>query len=692
MIAFRTRFGSYEWLVTPFGLANAPSTFQRYVNWILRDLLDDFVSAYLDDILIFTDGSLSQHHTHVRQVIKRLQAAGLQLELDKCEFDVQRTKYLGFIIKAGKGVSMDPEKTKAIQEWEPPTSVRGVRGFLGFANFYRRFIPYFSRLVDPLVQLTKKDAKFQWGAAQEESFAALKEAFLSDEVLVAFDPERRTVVECDSSGRALGAVLLQEDDEGTLRTVAYLSRKLLTHEANYPIHDKELLAVIYCLKEWDAELRGVREFEVITDHKNLEYFTHKQKLSERHVRWNLELARFPNMKLRYRPGKDNIRADALSRRDQDMLKDEGDEHASSREFTMLVPAYTPDYVLALPVQTQETSLVSETLPQPPDLLALVREYWVQAAQDDTIYQEVLAAVREGRRSLSSTRKIAISLSDCTIDQEERLQWRGRVWVPDFEPLRTGVIQVAHLSLLTGHPGREETYRIVAREWYWPHMSDDIRRFVRNCELCRKSTPWRDGKFGYLKPLPVPSRTWQHLTVDFITGLPNSLGNTNLMVVKDRLGKGVVLVPMNKIETTDVAWAFVREVYRHHSLPQSITSDRGPQFASQLWENICKLLNIQRNLSTAYHPQTDGTTERANSDIEVVVRIFCNYDQDNWAQLCPLLELMLNSRTNASTGVSPFFLHHGYHNTLFPQKEAILDNREASIAAKEIVRTISDAAN
>ena len=145
------------------------------------------------------------------------------------------------------------------------------------------------------------------------------------------------------------------------------------------------------------------------------------------------------MKLRYRPGKDNIRADALSRRDQDMLKDEGDEHASSREFTMLVPAYTPDYVLALPVRTQETSLVSETLPQPPDLLALVREHWVQAAQDDTIYQEVLAAVREGRRSLSSTRKIAISLSDCTIDQEERLQWRGRVWVPDFEPLRTGVI-------------------------------------------------------------------------------------------------------------------------------------------------------------------------------------------------------------------------------------------------------------
>ena len=168
-------------------------------------------------------------------------------------------------------------------------------------------------------------------------------------MLVAFDPERRTVVECDSSGRALGAVLLQEDDQGVLRTVAYLSRKLLVHEANYPIHDKELLAVIYCLKEWDAELRGVREFEVVTDHKNLEYFTHKQKLSERHVRWNLELARFPNMKLRYRPGKENIRADALSRRDQDMPKDCLDEHLASREFIILVLASTPSQVLAMPI-------------------------------------------------------------------------------------------------------------------------------------------------------------------------------------------------------------------------------------------------------------------------------------------------------------------------------------------------------
>jgi hypothetical protein len=242
------------------------------------------VSAYLDDIIIFTDGSLSQHHAHVRTILDRLKEAGLQLELKKCEFDVTRTKYLGFIVEVGKGTSMDPEKVEAIQEWQAPTTVRGVRGFLGFANFYRKFIPHFARHAEPLVQLTKKDAKFTWGQEQEKSFCTLKDAFLSEEVLVPFNSERRTILECDSSGHAIGGTLSQEDENGVLCTVAYLSKKLLSHEANYPIHDKELLAVIYCLKEWDAELRGVREFEVITDYKNLEYFTKKQKITERHVR------------------------------------------------------------------------------------------------------------------------------------------------------------------------------------------------------------------------------------------------------------------------------------------------------------------------------------------------------------------------------------------------------------------------
>ena len=705
MTAFRTRFGSYEWLVTPFGLANAPSTFQRYINWALRDFLDDFASAYLDDVLIFTEGSLRKHHKHVRQVVERLQEAGLHLELSKCEFDVQRTKYLGFILEAGKGISMDPEKVQAIKEWQPPTTVKGVRGFLGFANFYRKFIKDFATLSEPLVRLTKKDLPFQWGEEQEQAFWKLKKAFLSDEVLTTLNPEGKAVVECDSSGFAIGATLSQEDASGNLRTVAYLSRKFLPHEANYPIHDKELLAVIFCLQEWDAELRSVREFEVVTDHKNLEYFTKKQKLTERHVRWAQTMSQFGNMKIRYRPGKDNVRADALSRRDQDMPKGEDDERLASREFIMLVPSDQQDPTYAAPVQvptlTPEGAILSNHLPQPPSLDDLIAQHWDQAVEQDETYQAVRLAVQSGARSLNTiTKKLAVSLGDCTVTDNNKLQWRNRTWVPDSEPIRTGIIQQAHLAVQTGHPGREETYRTIARMWYWPKMSEDNRRFVRNCDICRQSTPWRDGKHGYLRPLPVPSRTWQDLTVDFITGLPLSSGCVNLMVIKDRLSKSTILVPLEKIEADDVAWAFVREVYRLHGLPRSITSDRGTQFVSELWGRVCKLLGVQRNLSTAFHPQTDGLTERANSDIEVVARTYANQAQDNWATLTPILELMLNTRTSSTTGVSPFFLQHGFENTPFPpdlpddlaEGDPMDRTTDPKKRAEAIVRTLRQAAD
>jgi hypothetical protein len=160
MTAFYTRYGLFKWLVTPFGLANAPSTFQKYINWALCEFLDKFCSAYVDDVLVFTNGSLEQHREHVQKVLAKLKEAGLFLDIDKCEFARKETKYLGFIVRARRGVSMDLEKIKAIKEWEAPTTVKGVQGFIGFANFYRQFIPNFSSLTRPLVKLTRKDAQF----------------------------------------------------------------------------------------------------------------------------------------------------------------------------------------------------------------------------------------------------------------------------------------------------------------------------------------------------------------------------------------------------------------------------------------------------------------------------------------------------------------------------------------------------
>jgi len=246
MTAFRTRYGLFEWLVTPFGLANAPSTFQKYINWALRDYLDIFCSAYIDDILIYSSGSRTEHREHVRKVLVRLREAGLQVDIDKCEFEVKSVKYLGFIIEAEQGVRMDPAKVAAIQEWKAPQSVKGVQSFIGFANFYRKFIKNFSELTLPIMKLVRKDTLFKWNEEVEQAFVRLKKIFTTAPVLTLFDHSRETILEVDASKWCIGGTLFQVDNEGVVRPCAFYLKKNSLAECNYEIYDKEMLAIVRC--------------------------------------------------------------------------------------------------------------------------------------------------------------------------------------------------------------------------------------------------------------------------------------------------------------------------------------------------------------------------------------------------------------------------------------------------------------
>jgi hypothetical protein len=308
-------------------MANAPSTFQQYINWMLCEYIDDFCSAYLDDVLIYTDGPLKEHQQNTNKVLEAMGKAGLPLDIKKCEFDAKSTKYLEFVIKAGKGLQMDPEKVKAIKEWKAPVNVKGVRSFLGFANFYQRFIKDYSGLTALLTRLTG-DVFFHWGKTEQQAFNKLKEIFNTEPVLAQRDPDQETILETDSSGYVVAGVLSQYDDQGLLRPVAYYSKKMTSTQSNYEIHNKELLAVICCIAEWDGMLRSLKKFTVITNHRNLEYFRKPQQLSERQMRWAQFLGKFPNMEIAYRPGVDNVKADALSRRHQDMSANSSDARIS----------------------------------------------------------------------------------------------------------------------------------------------------------------------------------------------------------------------------------------------------------------------------------------------------------------------------------------------------------------------------
>jgi hypothetical protein len=310
--AFRTRYGSFEWLVMPFGLTNAPATFQRFMNEIFADLLDVMVIVYLDDILIFSDNP-SDHKEHVREVLRRLRKNGLYARPDKCRFAVDTVDYLGFILSTD-GLKMDPAKIQVVMDWPEPRKVKDIQSFLGFANFYRRFIPNYSDIVIPLTRLTRKGIKWTFSDEARRSFNTLKHAFTRAPVLTHWIPDRQIVVETDASDYALGAILSIQDDSGEIRPVAFHSRCFTDSELNYDTHDKELLAIFSAFKTWRHYLEGApTPIDVVTDHKNLEYFCTTKVLTRRQVRWSEYLSQF-NLIIRFRPGCLGTKPDSLTRR------------------------------------------------------------------------------------------------------------------------------------------------------------------------------------------------------------------------------------------------------------------------------------------------------------------------------------------------------------------------------------------
>ncbi|EKV17510.1 hypothetical protein PDIP_31580 [Penicillium digitatum Pd1] len=294
LTTFRTRYGSFKYKVTPFGLTNGPATFQRFMNDVLRECLDEYAVAFVDDILIYSE-NVEDHQRQVREVLRRLQKAGLQVALSKSEFSVKETRFLGFIVSTD-GIAVDPEKIRVVQSWTIPTTVKGIQSFLGFCNFYRRFIQGYSAISKPLHRLTRQDIPFEWSENCERAFQTLKNKLVSAPILRHYDPVRQTRVETDASDGVMGAVLSQYyEQEDFWHPVAFYSKTMQPAELNYEVRDKELLAIVRALQEWRPELEGLSQkdrFEILTDHQSLEYFMTTRQMNQRQARWNEFLSQF----------------------------------------------------------------------------------------------------------------------------------------------------------------------------------------------------------------------------------------------------------------------------------------------------------------------------------------------------------------------------------------------------------------
>jgi hypothetical protein len=553
-------------------------------------------------------------------VFQWLAADNWKIKLSKCKFAQRSVAYLGHILSE-QGLSTDPAKISAIEQWPIPQSVKDLRGFLGLAGYYRKFIRHFGILAKPLTELLKKDSLFIWTSVHQSAFEVLKAALSSAPVLALPDFSQPFHIETDASGNGVGAVLLQSG-----HPLAFLSKPLSPRNRGMSAYEKEYLAIVMAVDHWRHYLLQ-HEFVIHTDHRSLVHLN-EQRL---HTPWQQKA--FTKLlglryKIQYRRGAENGVADALSRR----------QH--------------PVEVLAISSPVHDW------------LLELQQWYASDAAAQGLLAQ---LALQPAGSSLFTLRNGVIL-------------FKHRIWLGSNKTLQTRVMLALHSSPIGGHSGAPVTLQKIRQLFYWPSMRADILQFVQACVVCTQAKPDRSKYPGLLQPLPVPKASWEVISMDFVEGLPSSGSVNAILVVVDKFSKFAHFVPLRHPFTAEsVAKLFLDHIYRLHGLPVAIISDRDRVFTSKFWQTLFRLAGVELRMSSAYHPQTDGQTERVNQCLETFLRCFIHACPRRWSHWLSAAEFWYNSSPHSALGRSPFEVLYGY-----PPRHLGLD-----ISSATAVPSISD---
>ena len=644
--AFITHAGLFEFNVMPFGLCNAPSCFQRLMECVLRGLNWRIALIYLDDVLVYSR-TFDEHLQHLRLVFHRFREAGLKLKPKKCFFGQKNVKFLGHVISP-EGVQPDPAKIKAIKEYPVPRKVKDVRAFLGLANYYRKFVKDFAKIAGPLHELTKKGLKFQWTNECQAAFDLLKTALTQAPILAYPDFTLPFDLYVDASDDALGMVLGQIQN-GREVVIAYSGRKLLPAEKNYSVTEREALAAVAGVKYFQPYLYG-RKFTIYTDHNAVRWLMNIREPTGRLARWALLLQQY-DFEIVHRSGRSNGNADALSRREYDSV------------------------LAALDTSGVQTDRIKDLQRKDPALADIIEYLEFEDLPEDS----------------KAAKKLLYTIEQYYLDPDGIL---CHIWIPGGKrvptprsqlvvpsSLRHEVLINAHDLPTGGHLGVNKTYAKLRDRYFWPKMYMDVQHWCLSCEHCAMKKSPKQRQTAPLLPIPVEA-PFEKVSCDISGPWPVTHNNNRyILVFVDMCTKWTEAFAIPNIEAKTVAEIFVNEIVSRHGAPRVLLSDRGSNFLSSLFREVCFLMNTEKIFTSGYRPQTNGLVERFNGTLAQSLSMYVSSNQKDWDEHLNSVLFAYRVSPSEVTGESPFYMLYG-REPLLPMDTALLPPREMSPSVAE----------
>ena len=638
LTAFSSHKGLFEFKVMPYGLMNAPATFQRLMDFVLAGLKWKCCLVYIDDVIIYSK-SFDQHLKDLKEVFDALQEANLTLKVSKCHFCREEIKYLGHIITQ-QGVKPDPELVSAVKDFPQPKNVKDIQAFLGLTGYYRRFIKNYSKIAEPLLKQIRTKQKehgashqIEWNIECQKAFTELKEKLINSPIMNTPNFKHPFIIELDASGYGLGAVLAQEYD-GQKFVIAYASRILKPAERNYSATEREALAIVWSTEHFRPYIEGMDIF-IRTDCQALQWLKESKNVSGRLARWALQLAPFHIKEIKHRPGASNTNADPLSRYPQ--------ETSSNEEIFELTEIETAINIW------ENTNILDE-----------IRE---EQQKDKKLKQTIDQLTANPTHPLTRNRSpyvlvngLLYKIRQTNKNQDHRIISNNHLLVIPTS-MKDKLIRWAHDHPMAGHAGRiKTTHRLISRV-YWVALRRDVYKYVQQCPLCQQF------KYDNL-PMSMPmqqhivTEPWHTIGIDLMGPFPMTQKQKQfLLVVVDYFTRWIEVFPLRTTTADVIANVVINEVFCRYGLPTHILSDNGPQFISELFGETCKTLGIHQKFTATYHPQTN-MTERVNRTLKQQIRIYAAENHKTWDQEIQKLAFAIRTSVNDTTGETPAFLNFG----------------------------------